>query len=194
MAGPVSLALLAHDGSPDESVAMLMLTAGLWVGWAGSSRIRATGFPRMPVAAGWTLLGVGVLIAASSLVLPRRLFPPGRPAAVAAGPRPASTATIAIASPSPGQVIVGDELRVRIRLEGGRVIEAASTRLTPDTGHIHIALDGALVSMTYGELQLLDIGDLASGSHELDAEFVAADHGPFDPRVVASVTFEKGAA
>jgi hypothetical protein len=27
------------------------------------------------------------------------------------------------------------------------------------------------------------------GSHHLQAEFVAVDHGPFDPRVLASVAF-----
>ena len=74
-------------------------------------------------------------------------------------------------------------------LDGGRIVDAASTTLTPDTGHIHLSLDGRLVSMTYGLVQLVDIRGLAPGEHTLEAEFVAADHGPFDPRVTARTTF-----
>ena len=43
--------------------------------------------------------------------------------------------------------------------------------------------------MTYGLVQLVDIRDLAPGEHTLQAEFVAADHGPFDPRVIVRTTF-----
>lgn len=61
-----------------------------------------------------------------------------------------------------------------------------SLRLLPDAGHIHLYLDRSLVSMTTG----LDAQIAASpGQHELRAEFVAVDHGPFQPRVVATVTF-----
>ena len=74
-------------------------------------------------------------------------------------------------------------------LDGGRIVDTASTTLTPDTGHIHLSLDGKLVSMTYGLVQLVDIRGLAPGEHTLEAEFVAADHGPFDPRVTARTTF-----
>jgi hypothetical protein len=77
-------------------------------------------------------------------------------------------------------------------LDGGRIIDAASTTLTPDTGHIHLSLDGKLVSMTYGLVQLVDVSGLSLGEHTLEAEFVAADHAPFDPRVVARTTFTIG--
>jgi hypothetical protein len=51
---------------------------------------------------------------------------------------------------------------------------------------IHLYLDGSLVSMTTG----LDAEIVAPpGQHELRAEFVAVDHGPFQPRVVRTVTF-----
>ena len=43
--------------------------------------------------------------------------------------------------------------------------------------------------MTYGLVQLVDVEGLAPGEHTLEAEFVAADHGPFDPRVTARATF-----
>jgi hypothetical protein len=57
-----------------------------------------------------------------------------------------------------------------------------------------VFLDGAIVSMTYGMQQEVPVGDLVPGRHRLVAEFVAADHAPFDPRVTASVTFLKEGA
>ena len=77
-------------------------------------------------------------------------------------------------------------------LTGGHIIETATTNLTPDTGHIHLSIDGTLVSMTYGLVQVVPIQNLPPGKHTLEAEFVAADHGPFDPRVTSSVQFVKG--
>jgi hypothetical protein len=45
--------------------------------------------------------------------------------------------------------------------------------------------------MTYGTVQILNIANLTPGPHTLTAEFVAADHAPFNPRVVATATFKK---
>jgi hypothetical protein len=50
-------------------------------------------------------------------------------------------------------------------------------------------VDGAIVSMTYGTEQRIPLGGLEPGPHVLQAEFVAADHGPFDPRVTAMEQF-----
>jgi len=105
------------------------------------------------------------------------------------GPRPASTATLSFDEPKNGAVEDGDRLEVVLTLEGGRIVEAASTDLTPDTGHVHIRLDGKLISMTYGLVQEVDLTTLAAGDHALEAEFVAADHGPFSPRVTTTVHF-----
>jgi hypothetical protein len=49
-------------------------------------------------------------------------------------------------------------------------------------------LDGQLVSMTSGTSQMLD--GLELGDHLVQVEFVATDHAPFDPRVLAAATFE----
>jgi hypothetical protein len=61
-----------------------------------------------------------------------------------------------------------------------------SVRPVPNEGHVHLYLDGSLVSMTTA----LDARVAAPpGQHELQAEFVALDHVPFQPPVVATVTF-----
>jgi hypothetical protein len=67
-------------------------------------------------------------------------------------------------------------------------VDQTSTDLRPDQGHLHVVLDGSLVSMTSGTSQTLT--DLTPGGHLLQVEFVANDHAPFDPRVLAAVSFE----
>jgi hypothetical protein len=51
-----------------------------------------------------------------------------------------------------------------------------------------VILDGQLISMNY-QLQNA-IPDVTPGPHLLQAEFVASDHAPFDPRVIAVTSFE----
>ena len=65
---------------------------------------------------------------------------------------------------------------------------ATSTDLKPDEGHIHVILDGQLVTMTSGTEPT--IPDVAPGHHVIQVEFVANDHGPFFPNVVAVSSFE----
>jgi hypothetical protein len=182
--------MLAHAGTPDEQVALVTVVAGLWIGWAGVSRVRHRGFPRLPMMAAYALTGAGVIVVVAGLTLPRQFMRP-KPSPAPTGARPASTATIDLTQPTAGEVVHGKELDVVMTLPGGRIIDTSSTTLTPDTGHIHLTLDGKLVSMTYGLVQVLDLRALAPGPHTLEAEFVAADHGPFDPRVIATVTFTK---
>jgi hypothetical protein len=182
--------MLAHAGTPDEQVALLIVVAGLWIGWAGVSRLRRRGFPRLPVWAAYTLAGAGVVVMVAGLTLPRQFLRP-KASPPPSGARPASTATISITRPTAGDVVHRNELTVVMTLPGGQIVNTAGTTLTPDTGHIHLSIDGKLESMTYGLVQVLDLYGLTPGPHTLEAEFVAADHGPFDPPVVATVTFTK---
>lgn len=170
----------------DESLAVVLLIAAMWTGWAGWSRLRGRSFLRLPTLAGPGLLlaSVGLLVAA--VLVPPALFPPTAPAP---GPRPSSTATLAFEQPEEGTTIDDGRLPVVLDLRGGRIVTEASTDLRPDTGHIHLTVDGQLVSMTYGVAQVVDVGFLDEGEHDLRAEYVAADHAPFFPRVTASVTF-----
>lgn len=101
--------------------------------------------------------------------------------------RPASTATVSIVTPTPGRVITGSDVAVKVMLTGGRIVPQISTDLKPDEGHVHLKLDGRTVNVQAGLDETLK--DVARGMHILETEFVAADHGPFNPRVLATVTF-----
>jgi uncharacterized protein DUF6130 len=99
----------------------------------------------------------------------------------------------AFTEPAPEQIVEGSTLDVRVRVENARIVNTTTTTLSPDTGHIHVFLDGALLTMTSTQRERIDIGGLAPGVHRLQAEFVAADHAPFDPPVTTAVTFVKEA-
>jgi hypothetical protein len=102
--------------------------------------------------------------------------------------RPSTTATLEIVSPQQDEVFRGApaSIPVELQLDGGTIVSFTSLRLVPNEGHIHLYVDDSLVSMTT-RLSARIIA--APGPHDLRAEFVAVDHGPFDPRVVATVTF-----
>lgn len=159
------------------------------MGWIGWSRLRGTGFPRLPVWSGPVLTGVAVALAVSAAFVPRMFFPTNR---LAPGPRPATSATIAFVSPPPGGEVDGNLMNVVVDLRGGRIVAQTSTNLQPDAGHIHLLIDGKVESMTEDQSQVLDVSRLDAGTHTLEAEFVAMDHGPFNPRVTAIITFTKG--
>ncbi len=124
-------------------------------------------------------LGATVLFLAGCATGPKPTAQPS-PAQV----RPRSTAALAIIDPAPGSVVAGTKLQVRLKLTGGTIVPQTTTDITPHEGHIHLMIDGKVVSMTYGLEQEVEV---AKGRHLLEAEFVAADHFPFNPRVLSSV-------
>jgi hypothetical protein len=102
--------------------------------------------------------------------------------------RPSSPATVAILSPTNGQVVHGSDVRIRVELTGAKIVPATTTDIVPTKGHLHVYLDDQIVSMNFKLTG--DIGDVTPGMHVLRVEFVASDHLPFDPRVFTAVTFE----
>jgi hypothetical protein len=103
-------------------------------------------------------------------------------------PRPSSPAVLTIVSPENDGVVRGTSVDVRVALEGATIVPQTTTDVRPDEGHLHLFLDEDLISMTEGLEQV--VPDVAPGLHRITVEFVAADHAPFDPRVVAVAAFE----
>lgn len=177
--------MLAHAGTPDETVSAVLLGASFWLGYMARQRGRERGSsaaPRWKLFTMWGSAGVLAVAGLTAIAWVRPLFSPS-------GTRPASAATIAFDAPRQGEVVPGSLLDVRLELDGGRVVANTTTAVTADTGHIHLSLAGSLVSMTYGLEQTISLVGQDPGTHVLQAEFVAADHAPFNPRVLASVTF-----
>jgi hypothetical protein len=131
---------------------------------------------------------VGIVLVAASLALAACGSDGG-----AASPTPTSaeristTARLDVLEPQPGSTMAADEVTVRLRVDGARVIREATTNLSPDEGHIHLTVDGELVNLLGGLEERLT--GLEPGPHVLQVEFVAGDHGPFSPRVIEVVTF-----
>ena len=105
------------------------------------------------------------------------------------GGGPSSSARLQILAPQPGEAFRGDPASApaRFHLIGAKFVSFTSTRLVTNEGHIHLILDGALVSMSYSLAKDLQV---TPGVHRLQAEFVALDHRPFNPRVQAFVKFQ----
>ena len=108
--------------------------------------------------------------------------------AVAAAPRPSSPAKLTIMTPRNGQTVRQDRPEVRLELVGGKIVSQTTNRIQGDEGHIHLLIDGKLVAMNYGLRQRLP--QLPPGQHVVQVEFVAADHAPFDPRVLTQAAFQ----
>ena len=112
---------------------------------------------------------------------------PTSTAAVAAE-RPSSPAKLTIEEPRQGQTVKQARPELVLNLDGAKVVNQTTTRVQGDQGHIHLFLDGKLVAMNYGLRQRLP--QLPPGQHVVQVEFVAADHAPFDPRVLTQSAFQ----
>lgn len=131
----------------------------------GGARVVALG-----LATGLTI----VLAACSSQA------PASPSASTAIGPRPSSPAVVRIIEPKANQTVSGTTVHVVLTLENAKIVKQTTTNLKPDEGHVHLYVDNVLVSMNYGLTQDLPVH---AGTYVLKAEFVAADHAPFNPRV-----------
>lgn len=90
--------------------------------------------------------------------------------------------SIAIAAPEDGATVEAGTVPIEIRLAGA---ELASESSSDDAGHLHVYVDGAVVDMPSAlEVEV----DLEPGEHDLEVEFVDADHAALDPPVTDAVT------
>lgn len=104
----------------------------------------------------------------------------------ASGNRLSSPAMVTITMPTSGASITGSTVHVVLSLTGATIVSATTTNIRPDQGHLHLYVDNVLVSMNYGLEQDLPVHP---GTYVLKAEFVAADHAPFNPRVWSPEVF-----
>ena len=130
-------------------------------------------------------------LAALAVVLLGACSSPGgstsTPAPTSLAARPTSTAKLTILAPRNGQTVSRQTPEVRLGLAGAKIISHTTTRIRPDQGHIHLLVDGKLVAMDYGLNERLP--SLTPGQHLVQVEFVAADHAPFDPRILTQAAF-----
>lgn len=101
-----------------------------------------------------------------------------------AATRPSSPAVLSIVSPTSNQVITGGTLHVMVSLQKAMIVQATSSNIRPDQGHVHLYLDNRLIYMQYSLQQDVPV---QPGVYQLKAEFVASDHFPFSPRVWSPV-------
>jgi hypothetical protein len=101
--------------------------------------------------------------------------------------RPTSPAKLVITSPRNGQTVRQRRPELRLDLQAATIINQTTTRIRGDQGHLHLFVDGKLVTMNYGLREQLP--ELTPGQHVVQVEFVAADHAPFDPRVLTQAAF-----
>jgi len=104
-------------------------------------------------------------------------------AATSTAARLSSTATVRIVSPASGAAISGTTVHVVLEVTGATIVHQVSTSVRPDEGHVHLYLDGSIVSLNSSLSEDIPVHP---GNYELHAEFVAADHLPFEPRVMSA--------
>lgn len=133
--------------------------------------------PRM--AAVLVVMGLSMLLAAC-----------GAPAAsqtaggLSTAARPSSPAVVKILEPKANAKVTGTSVHVVVSLEHAHIVSVTTTSIRPDEGHLHLYVNNVLTSMNYALDQTLPVHP---GTYALKVEFVAADHAPFNPRVVSPV-------
>jgi hypothetical protein len=100
--------------------------------------------------------------------------------------RPTTNARLEIVSPTPNEV-TGSDVLVKLNLTGAKVVPLTTKAVNGTEGHIHVSIDGRLVSMLAGTTQV--VHGIKPGNHSMQAQFVATDHQPFANDVRAGVLF-----
>jgi hypothetical protein len=171
--------LLAHalgSGADNVTSAFLAVDIGLFAWFMHVRRAPARG-------ARWIRIGLPLVMVA--LLVAAVTASTWAPKPTPSGKVLSTSARLEFVTPSPGEVIHGSKLHVSLRLTGGRLAPITQTKVKPDEGHIHLFIDGRLVSMVNGLSQ--DLTGLAPGDHLVEAEFVQSNHRPWRSPVKTAV-------
>jgi hypothetical protein len=175
---------LAHvSRGPGEAIGLVFVSLAAVFGVAAfilfdSSHTRRSHRPLATVAA--VLTAMSVVLAYVSPVVIRGGW---------VAKRPAATVRLEILAPDPGAVLGGDPavVTVQLRLVDVGNLSSDSPHPSPTVGHIHVYVDGKALSMSPS---LSGRVEVRPGKHLLEADFVAGDHGPFNPPVRSTLIFE----
>jgi hypothetical protein len=89
---------------------------------------------------------------------------------------------IAIVSPEDGGTVEAGTVPIEVDLTGA---ELASESTSEDAGHLHVYVDGSEPDMLSSSTVEVE---LEPGEHEVEVEYVGADHAALDPPVTDAVT------
>jgi hypothetical protein len=121
------------------------------------------------------VVSVGLLLLAVAMATGAFALAPDQPASQ--GRR------VVVRDPKPGEVVpAGEPFRLDVAVLGGKL---ASNRSATDGGHLHVTVDGAVLSMPPTTTPRVD--PLDPGEHEITVEFVNARHFSYEPRVTDTI-------
>ena len=86
-------------------------------------------------------------------------------------------AKIKILSPTPGQVITGNQVNLDVAITHFKVdCRYAGTANRMGIGHYHVMLDGGLINMFCGPKATISLANVSAGKHTLEVLAAANDH------------------
>jgi hypothetical protein len=129
---------------------------------------------------GSAVLWIGLSLVLAACAAPGASQSAGGPSAA----RPSSPAVVTITAPKENAKLTGKKAHVTVSLEHAKIVSVTTTNIRPDEGHLHLYVNNVLTSMNYALDQTLSVHP---GTYALKVEFVAADHAPFNPRVISPV-------
>lgn len=92
--------------------------------------------------------------------------------------------SVTIVSPADGAVVPANKrIDVDVALKGGH-LTTSTTTTSPTAGHLHVFVDGRLVSMPFTARAPVT---LKPGAHTIEVEFVTPTHQPFAPPILDQV-------
>lgn len=105
---------------------------------------------------------------------------------------------ISFISPTPGQIISGSKVPVKIAVNNFSIVDYRThPRLVAGQGHIHLWLDQTGLSKTSAVKAVSDtytFENVKPGSHTLIAELVRNDHSSLNPPMTTTISFQTKAS